>query len=65
MAANTQRIFQFLKEVRFELKRVSWPSRKETLSGTVVVLIIVFIAAFFLGIVDMGLSQLIKMVLSR
>jgi preprotein translocase subunit SecE len=65
MAGNVQRIFQFLKEVRFELKRVSWPSRKETLAGTAVVLIIVFIAAFFLGIVDMGLSKLIKMVLSR
>jgi preprotein translocase subunit SecE len=65
MGANVQRIFQFLKEVRFELRRVSWPSRKETLAGTAVVLIIVFIAAFFLGIVDMGLSEVIKMVLSR
>jgi preprotein translocase subunit SecE len=65
MSANVQRIFQFLKEVRFELRRVSWPSRKETLAGTAVVLIIVFIAAFFLGIVDMGLSEVIKMVLSR
>jgi preprotein translocase subunit SecE len=65
MAANVQKIFQFLKEVRFELKRVTWPTRKETLAGTVVVLIIVFIAAFFLGIVDIGLSELIKMILSR
>jgi preprotein translocase subunit SecE len=65
MAVKVQRIFQFLKEVRFELKRVSWPSRKETFAGTAVVLIIVFIAAFFLGIVDIGLSELIKMVLSR
>jgi preprotein translocase subunit SecE len=65
MAFNLQKIFQFLKEVRFELKRVTWPSRKETIAGTVVVLVIVFIAAFFLGIVDMGLSELIKMVLSR
>jgi preprotein translocase subunit SecE len=65
MGANVQRIFQFLKEVRIELRRVSWPSRKETLAGTAVVLIIVFIAAFFLGIVDMGLSKVIKMVLSR
>ncbi len=58
-------IFQFIKETRFELKRVTWPSRKETIAGTAVVLIIVFIAAFFLGIVDMGLSELIKMVLSH
>ncbi|OGP53979.1 MAG: preprotein translocase subunit SecE [Deltaproteobacteria bacterium RBG_13_52_11] len=65
MAVKVQKIFQFLKEVRFELKRVTWPTRKETLAGTAVVLIIVFIAAFFLGIVDIGLSELIRMVLSR
>jgi preprotein translocase subunit SecE len=64
MAANIQRITQFLKEVRFELKRVTWPSRKETLAGTMVVLVIVLITAFFLGIVDSGLSELIKLVLS-
>jgi preprotein translocase subunit SecE len=64
MAANIQGITQFLKEVRFELKRVTWPSRKETLAGTMVVLVIVLIAAFFLGIVDIGLSELIKVVLS-
>jgi preprotein translocase subunit SecE len=64
MAANIQRITHFLKEVRFELKRVTWPSRKETLAGTMVVLVIVLITAFFLGIVDIGLSELIKLVLS-
>jgi preprotein translocase subunit SecE len=64
MAANIQRITQFLKEARFELKRVTWPSRKETLAGTMVVLVIVLITAFFLGIVDIGLSELIKLVLS-
>jgi preprotein translocase subunit SecE len=64
MAANIQRITQFLKEVRFELKRVTWPSRKETIAGTMVVLVIVLITAFFLGIVDFGLSELIKLVLS-
>jgi preprotein translocase subunit SecE len=65
MGGTVQKIFQFLKEVRFELKRVTWPSRKETFAGTMVVLIIVLIAASFLGIVDVGLSELIKTVLSR
>jgi preprotein translocase subunit SecE len=65
MGGTVQKIIQFLKEVRFELKRVTWPSRKETLAGTMVVLIIVLIAASFLGIVDFGLSELIKTVLSR
>jgi preprotein translocase subunit SecE len=65
MADGVQKIFQFLKETRYELKRVTWPSRKETVAGTAVVLIIVFIVAVFLGIVDMGLSEVIKQVLSR
>jgi preprotein translocase subunit SecE len=53
----------FLREVKTELKKVTWPSRKDTLSGTAVVLVAVFIIALFLGIVDSGLSNLIKWVL--
>lgn len=56
---------QFLREVKTELKKVTWPSRKDTLSGTVVVLIAVFIIAIFLGIVDSGLSALVKELLRR
>jgi preprotein translocase subunit SecE len=54
---------QFLREVRTELKKVTWPSRKDTLSGTLVVLVAVFIIAIFLGIVDSGLSSLVKQLL--
>ncbi len=56
---------QFLREVKTELKKVTWPSRKDTLSGTAIVLVAVFIIALFLGIVDSGLSGLIKMLLKR
>jgi preprotein translocase subunit SecE len=56
---------QFLREVRTELKKVTWPSRKDTLSGTLVVLVAVFIIAIFLGVVDSGLSNLIKELLKR
>ena len=56
---------QFLREVKTELKKVTWPTRKDTLSGTAVVLVAVFIIAFFLGIVDSGLSNLIKMLLKK
>jgi preprotein translocase subunit SecE len=56
---------QFLREVRTELKKVTWPSRKDTLSGTAVVLVAVFIIALFLGVVDSGLSNLIKAFLKR
>jgi preprotein translocase subunit SecE len=54
---------QFLREVKSELKKVTWPSRKDTLSGTLIVLVAVFIIAIFLGIVDSGLSNLIKKLL--
>jgi preprotein translocase subunit SecE len=54
---------QFFREVRVELKKVTWPSRKETISSTSVVLITVILVSFFLGIVDLGLSRLIKIFL--
>ncbi len=55
----------FLREVKTELKKVTWPSRKDTLSGTAIVLVTVFVIAIFLGIVDSGLSNLIKLLLKR
>ncbi len=54
---------QFLREVRVELKKVTWPSRKQTLGSTVVVIILVMIISLFLGIVDFGLSNLVRFVL--
>ena len=57
------RTVHFLREVRIELKKVTWPSRKETIASTSVVLITVILVAFYLGIVDLGLSRLIKVFL--
>lgn len=54
---------QFLREVKVELKKVTWPSRKQTMGSTVVVLVIVTIIALFLGVVDAGLAGLIRAVL--
>jgi preprotein translocase subunit SecE len=54
---------QFFREVRVEMKKVTWPSRKETIASTSVVLITVFLVGFYLGIVDLGLSRLIKIFL--
>ena len=56
---------QFLREVRQELKKVTWPSRKDALSGTAVVLVAVFVIAIFLGIVDSGLSSLVRELLKK
>ena len=51
---------EYFKEVYLEAKRVTWPSRKDALKGTYIVLITVVIASLFLGIVDFGLSHLIQ-----
>jgi preprotein translocase subunit SecE len=54
---------QFLREVKVELKKVAWPSRKQTIGSTVVVIVLVMIISMFLGAVDLGLSSLIRIVL--
>ncbi len=54
---------QFLREVKVELKKVTWPSRKQTLGSTAVVIVLVILISLFLGVVDMGLSSLIRIVL--
>jgi preprotein translocase subunit SecE len=54
---------QFLREVKIELKKVTWPSRKQTMGSTVVVIILVMIISLFLGLIDFSLSKLIQVVL--
>ena len=51
---------QYLREVVYELRRVVWPSRKETIGTTSVVLVIVILCGIFLGVVDLILSRLIR-----
>lgn len=54
---------QFLREVKIELKKVTWPSRKQTIGSTVVVIVVIILISIFLGSVDIGLSSLIRVVL--
>lgn len=58
-----QKVMQFLNDAKVELKRVTWPSRKQTTASTFVVIIIVFIMAIYFGIIDFGLAKLIKLIL--
>ena len=56
---------QFLREVKVELKKVTWPTRQQTLGSTVVVIILVLLIAAFLGIVDTLLSSLVRLVMKQ
>ena len=57
------RATQFLREVVQELKRVTWPSRRQTLSTTGVVIALVFLVSIFLGVVDFALSRLVRLII--
>ena len=58
-----EKITQFIKDAKVELKKVTWPTPKQTLASTAVVIIIVFIVSIYLGIVDFVLAKLVKFVL--
>jgi preprotein translocase subunit SecE len=53
---------QFIHEVRQEVSRVTWPSRKETVTTTAMVFVMVFIAAGFFFLIDQALSATVRLV---
>ena len=55
--------FEFIQQVRNETAKVTWPSRKETMVTTVMVLIMVVLAALFFLAADQVLSWLVGLVL--
>ena len=64
LISSIEKVKQFLREVKTELRKVTWPQKKETVASTSIVLVIVIIIAIFLGLVDLGLSKIIKVILS-
>jgi len=57
-----KKITDFLKEVRLELAKVSWSTRQELITSTVVVITVTFIMAVFIGIIDILLSHTLRVV---
>jgi len=47
-----KKIKTFLKEVWLELKKVNWPTKKETIKYTLIVIVTTVVVALFLGAVD-------------
>ena len=57
------KIIQFFKESRAELKKVVWPTKADVLSSIKVVIISTFIVAIILGLLDLGFSELFRLIL--
>ncbi len=54
---NLAGIKRYFKEVQLEFKKVTWPSRKELMASTIVVIIAIAVIAVILGIFDFLLSR--------
>ncbi|GBF58838.1 protein translocase subunit SecE [Candidatus Phycosocius bacilliformis] len=62
-AAKKTGLIQYFKEVRSEVRKISWASRNETLVSTIFVFIMVVIAAIFFFLVDMILRWGVGLIL--
>jgi len=65
MPAFNANPMQFVKEVQTELKKVTWPTKAETIKLTGMVLIITVVVALFIGGLDAGLLQITSMLYKR
>jgi preprotein translocase subunit SecE len=54
---------EFLRQVRQEVGKVTWPTRKETIVTTAMVFVMVIVAAIFFFLVDLGLGKVIGLLL--
>jgi preprotein translocase subunit SecE len=56
--------FEFIQEVRQEVAKVTWPTRKEVMVTTAMVLVMVVLASLFFLVVDQAISWFVSQVLS-
>jgi len=55
----TNKIKSFLHAVKAEMKKISWPTRKEIVRSTIIVFITIIVFAVIIGVIDIALYQLI------
>jgi len=60
---SENKAWKFIREVRAELKKVTWPSRQDVIAHTSIVIIVVLLAAVFLGVADALFAVLVKLVI--
>ena len=58
------KVGEFLQQVKAELQKVTWPTRKETYGSTMVVIVLVLMVAVFLWVIDTALSTMIQTLLN-
>lgn len=54
----------YLTESRAEIKKVTWPTKKEARVTSIAVLVLVVVMSLFLGLVDLGWTKIVELILS-
>jgi preprotein translocase subunit SecE len=65
LGSKAGQLKEFFEESKVEIKKVHWPSRKETIATCIAVLVLTTVMAVYLGVVDMALSAAIEAILAR
>ncbi len=60
---NIDRVKQFIADARQELRKVTWPTKQQTMTSTWVVLAVTVVISVFLGLVDLAFSKIIGFIL--
>jgi len=60
-----KKLFQYLRESREEIAKVTWPTRKEAIFYSVAVIAICIVLAVFIGVIDFGLSKGVEVILDK
>jgi len=63
LAAKLSEFREFFEQSRVEMKKVTYPSQRQTLATCGSVLVLVFILSAFLGLVDVALSKILQAIL--
>ena len=63
IAGYIEKSRQFLRESKMELKKVKWPTKKELMGATAVVIFLALLMALYFGIVDFCLIKIIKAII--
>ncbi len=64
-APRENRIMQYIRETRAELRKVVWPTRQEAINLTAIVVGTIVVMSAFFGVVDYLLTQLFRLLISR
>ena len=54
-----EKIRQFLREVRGEMEKVTWPGRPEVRAATIVIIVLVVLLAMFIGGIDLAINRIL------